>query len=205
MGNRPGHPGSAPSCVPGAVARVLTRVDELGCGEPPERTRRFFCPCMNGLAPEHAALVALLPIHDVNELLLRGVAECPSWPRATYACVLAMDPFRSTHAMLRTLARHGVTRVCNYPSVVALEPTLYEALDEFALSVQREVAFVRDASQAGFRVAARAESVHGAHEMLCAGAAALWVPGSLMDVSGDLLCEAAARRGTEIIVDAVMP
>lgn len=181
-------------------ATLVTRLEDLTARSLHGSHRQFFAPCMDLLPPAHAALLALLPIHDVNGILLQRLAAGSRWPSQAHACVLAIDPFRTFAQLFRTLRQHGVMRVCNYPSVASFDEQTREMLGSLSMGLEREIEFVKAASAAGLQVAAIAESNWVAREMLDAGACALVAPRSLLDAEAGQLSVLAAGRGAELIL-----
>nr|WP_053000225.1 hypothetical protein [Sphingomonas sp. Y57] len=109
-------------------------------------------PAIAGLPAEHALDLALLPIHDANQLLLDELAAAADWPLALHACVLANDPFRTPDHLVRSLVVRRVSRICCFPTSQLNDATTNQMLDAVALGSQAEAEMEDCAREAGLEI-----------------------------------------------------
>jgi predicted TIM-barrel enzyme len=107
------------------------------------------------LSPEVGLWVSALPIHDVNDFIdsdlpLDATASCRA---LVYVGVFALDRFRSSERLLAQLRAKGVERIVNLPSVSFFDGRSTSILESLDLGCEQELAFLRQAKLAGFRVA----------------------------------------------------
>ena len=165
-----------------------------------EDTLHLYCPGGRDLPVEHLAALALLPIHDWNSELLKGMASgTVTSGNNISACVLAIDPFRRLGDLLAELKRSGLRWVTNFPSTEVVDGGMRATLDDLGFGLQKELRFVEDAASLGFGVAAFATTTRSASMMLESGAVALVTPdASSIDreklASDAPVIEIAARR-----------
>lgn len=113
--------------------RIFTELDDPRWSERVEGVEDLFCPFMRGLPHEHAALLALLPIHDANGVLLSAIEAADFWPDHGWACIFPSDPFRTQSSLLATLRQHNVSRICCYPGPTLFGNAMAATLDMFGL------------------------------------------------------------------------
>lgn len=95
--------------------RIFTDLHSAASHGPSETALDIFCPMLEGLPREHAWVIAQLPIHDANQVLLDALSQAHSWPRHVTACIFDEDPFRTSTSFLQQLQREGVTKICIFP------------------------------------------------------------------------------------------
>jgi predicted TIM-barrel enzyme len=113
------------------------------------------CPWLKGLTPDVGLWASALPIHDVNGFVDGDWRLDPQDERSqsAYVGLFALDRFRSPQRLLSQLRAKGVARIVNLPSVSFFDGRSTSILDSLALGHEQEVAFLRQAKLAGFRVA----------------------------------------------------
>ena len=113
------------------------------------------CPWLKGLPADSGLWLSALPIHDVNEFVRAdGVVDTSGVIGAqAYFGVFALDRFRPTAQLLTALWSMGVRRLINLPSVSFFDGASGAVLEQVDLGPAREVDFLLQARDAGFRVA----------------------------------------------------
>jgi len=139
--------------------RFLDRLDDDLWRSPAAGVDDVFFPALRGLPDDHALLLALLPIHDANELLLQALAEASPCPQHVWVCVVANDPFRANTVLLDALHRHSVARVCCLPVSALYDEATNRMLDASGLGRAAEESFEALARQRGFRVRSIASAI----------------------------------------------
>ena len=129
-----------------------------------------YCPFLAGRDPATRFWLGSLAWHDCNAQLLATLppATAPSCP--VYVGVFGVDPFRRDEDMFAAIHAARLGGVINLPSVSVMDGGLAAILDSFDLGVQREVAFLRRARDAGLRIAGCAADAAVADAMVQAGA-----------------------------------
>ncbi|MDB5370064.1 MAG: hypothetical protein JWP20_1622 [Roseomonas sp.] len=145
------------------IVRSLAAVDD----NPDESW--LFCPWLPALPPGPEFWLAALAWHDSNGSLLDNLPAQPP-RRKVYAGVFCVDPFRRREDILHALRRAGISGIVNLPSVSFIDGEVGTLLAGFSLGVEREIAFLRGASGAGFHVAGCAATLDAAQAMAGAGA-----------------------------------
>lgn len=116
--------------------RILTELDDPRWEQRVEGVEDLFCPFMRGLPREHATLLALLPIHDANGVLLAAVEAADHWPAHGWACIFPSDPFRTQSSLLAALRQRDVSRICCYPGPALFGSAMATTLDMFGLGAK---------------------------------------------------------------------
>jgi predicted TIM-barrel enzyme len=118
-------------------------------------TAVIVCPWLKGLPPDSGLWLSALPIHDANEFVRAGVAIDAGTlsPAQVYVGIFALDRFRPTAQLLAALHAMGVRRLINLPSVSFFDGRSGAMLEEVELGPAREVDFLLQAREAGFRIA----------------------------------------------------
>jgi predicted TIM-barrel enzyme len=113
------------------------------------------CPWLKGLPAESGLWMSALPIHDANEFVGSGAAiDAGAAPREqVYVGIFALDRFRPTAQLFAALRAMGVRRLINLPSVSFFDGRSGAMLEEIELGPAREVDFLLQARDAGFRIA----------------------------------------------------
>jgi hypothetical protein len=93
--------------------QVVTRWAHLGTATP-----TVLCPCLEGLPPDFAFTIGILPVHDANALLLEELARADGTARPDFAGVYLADPFRRLDDVLDRVEAAGIRGVVNLPTVV---------------------------------------------------------------------------------------
>jgi hypothetical protein len=93
--------------------QIVTRWSQLGTAAP-----TVLCPCLEGLPPDFAFTLGILPIHDANAVLLDELARARGTNRPDFAAVYLADPFRRLDDVLDRVAAAGIRGVVNLPTVV---------------------------------------------------------------------------------------
>lgn len=113
------------------------------------------CPWLKGLPVESGLWISALPIHDANSHIRAG-----SFGNADrkiveqiYLGVFALDRFRPTAQLLDDIWGMGARRLINLPSVSFFDGRSGAILRDVDLGPAREVEFLLQAKDAGFRVA----------------------------------------------------
>ncbi|HYZ63708.1 MAG TPA: phosphoenolpyruvate hydrolase family protein [Acetobacteraceae bacterium] len=154
-----------------APVRLVTRLPDA----PADGEMLILCPFLAGLDPAIAMWLGPLAWHDCNAALLAALPASVPSGACVFAGVFCADPFRSAGDLLGALHAAGVAGVANLPSVSFLDGEFAQTLDALQLGRQRELAFLRGAAQAGFRIAGCAGSPAEAQELAAAGAELLIV------------------------------
>jgi predicted TIM-barrel enzyme len=132
--------------------------------------RLVLCPFMEGEDPATTFWLGALAWHDVNARLLAALDGAAA-PRCTvYAGVFCVDLFRRDKDIFAALQAAGIQGVINLPSVSFMDGELATILASFDLGVEREIAFLRRARAAGFRIAGCAADPNAVEAMVQAGA-----------------------------------
>jgi len=95
--------------------------------------------------PLPAELEALLPNRRHNDDLMVGLQSSlgqASVARDAIAAIFAADPFINVREMASTLAKVGIERVANFPSVAQYGRAFEQSLSEVGLGVKREQAIL---------------------------------------------------------------
>jgi hypothetical protein len=95
------------------LLHIVTRWSQLGAGGP-----TVLCPCLEGLAPEFAFTVGILPVHDANGLLLDELSKADGIHQPDFAALCLADPFRRLDDILDRVEATGIKGIVNLPSVV---------------------------------------------------------------------------------------
>jgi predicted TIM-barrel enzyme len=101
------------------------------------------------LPPE---LEALLPNRRYNDDLIAGLEDLrfsPSEREDAIAAVFAADPFLNVRLVSAALARAGIRRVANFPSVSQFGETFERSLAEVRLGVERELSILAQFRELG--------------------------------------------------------
>ncbi len=99
-------------------------------------------------------LEALLPNRRHNDDLMAGLQPsiCAESDRSgAIAAVFAADPFINVRQMTSVLARVGIERVANFPSVTQYGKAFEQSLSEVGLGVQRELAILAQFRKLGLQ------------------------------------------------------
>jgi len=132
------------------LARIPASANELGAGGV-----ALICPFLRDLEGEAGLWLSALPIHDSNAFVdedwslahLGDAAEC------CYVGVFALDRLRSQEAVLTTLAKKGVKKLINLPSVSFFDGETAQTFNRLGLSSGMELTFIAAAARMGFGVA----------------------------------------------------
>jgi predicted TIM-barrel enzyme len=119
-------------------------------------TEWILCPWLSGLPRRFNLLIASLPIHDANAVLLDTLASAEfqaSFPKPAFAGVCLVDPFREMEKLFQALGNAGISGVVNLPTVGAFGGTMARALDDLGTGVDREIAMLMLARAQGLRIA----------------------------------------------------
>jgi predicted TIM-barrel enzyme len=118
-------------------------------------TAVIVCPWLKGLPPDSGLWMSALPIHDANGFVRADAAlDAGAVPREqVYVGIFALDRFRPTAQLLAALHAMGVRRLINLPSVSFFDGRSGAMLEEVELGPAREVDFLLQARDAGFRIA----------------------------------------------------
>jgi predicted TIM-barrel enzyme len=132
--------------------RLVTRLPTNGTRED---EALILCPWLDGPEPTTRFWLGVLSWHDANASLLAAIdrAKEGSHTRNAFAALFCADPFRSPAALFDQLRAKGIGGVVNLPSVTFLDGALSGILQQFELGPERELRFLRQARDAGFRVA----------------------------------------------------
>jgi predicted TIM-barrel enzyme len=131
----------------------------------------IWCPFLAGLDPAVALWLGPLAWHDCNATLLAALERLSGPARGdVYAGVFCADPFRAPADLFATLRRAGIAGVANLPSTSFLDGELGQTLAALSLGPERELAFLRQAAERGFRIAACVSELRDAEAMCEAGA-----------------------------------
>jgi len=101
-----------------------------------------------------AELEALLPNRRHNDDLMAGLQSSlgeASAVRGAIAAVFAADPFINIREMTSTLAKVGIERVANFPSVAQYGKAFEQSLSEVGLGVKREQAILEQFRKLGLQ------------------------------------------------------
>ena len=126
------------------VAPPRVQSDRGGCLFVPSR--------LNGALP--LELEALLPNRRHNEDLMAGLQPSigeTSGRSGAIAAVFAADPFINVRQMTSVLARVGIERVANFPSVAQYGKAFEQSLSEVGLGVHRELAILAQFRKLGLQ------------------------------------------------------
>lgn len=119
----------------------------------PHRDWNLFAPARPSSALP-AELEALLPNRRHNDDLMAGL-QSPlgeaSVEDGAIAAVFAADPFINVREMTSALARVGIARVANFPSVAQYGKAFEQSLSEVGLGVERELAILAQFRRLGLR------------------------------------------------------
>ena len=99
-------------------------------------------------------LEALLPNRRHNDDLMAGLQPSigeASGRSSAIAAVFAADPFINVRQMTSVLARVGIERVANFPSVAQYGKAFEQSLSEVGLGVQRELAILAQFRKLGLQ------------------------------------------------------
>ena len=99
-------------------------------------------------------LEALLPNRRHNDDLIAGLQPLLSEAGAqggAIAAVFAADPFINVREMTSALARVGIERVANFPSVAQYGKAFEQSLSEVGLGVRRELAILAEFRKFGLQ------------------------------------------------------
>ena len=140
---RPSHPSAVP---------LLHAVPAEGGPAGPV----IVCPWAAGLRLPEDVWLSILPIHDANAWV--ESPEPIAWhgtdPERVFFGVFALDKLRSPARIFAALRARGVRGIVNLPSVGFFDGAAGEHMRALDYAVDHELAFLREAAQAGFRVAA---------------------------------------------------
>ena len=115
----------------------------------------FFIPAISGLPPELAAVLACLPIANVNGTLFGELARSPELAKEVdFACVLAVDPFYDGLRLADELMLAGVKGIANYPFLGFLREGVFDAMSDSGFNFTRELNCLATAKKRGMKVAA---------------------------------------------------
>jgi hypothetical protein len=170
---------------------------------------QLFCPWLAGFDPTIAFWLGALPWHDANASLFGAPRRVRAAPAALYAGVFCVDPFRLMTDLHAALRAAGIGGIVNLPSVSVFDGELGSLLTDFDLGIEREIAFLRQARAAGFRIAGCAPSPEAARALAEAGADFIIAHGGAPQPSAPDPSMAAAQRlrralgGSEVPVFAI--
>jgi hypothetical protein len=126
-----------------SLFQVVTRWAQLGTVAP-----TVLCPCLEGLPPDFAFTIGILPVHDANALLLEELARADGTARPDFAGVYLADPFRRLDDVLDRVEAAGIRGVVNLPTVV---PFLRDGSNRIFQSLHRiERTAIDHAARRGF-------------------------------------------------------
>jgi hypothetical protein len=131
---------------------------------------QLFCPWLAGFDPAIAFWLGALPWHDANASLFGAPRRVRAVPPTLYAGVFCIDPFRLMTDLHAALRGAGIGGIVNLPSVSVFDGEFGSLLTDFDLGIEREIAFLRQARAAGFRIAGCAPSAEAARALADAGA-----------------------------------
>lgn len=133
--------------------------------------RLLFVPALDRFPPPLRELMGLLPVCDVNgELLAALTTPVAAGLRSmVVAGVFAADPFLDVRELVRVLARAGVERVANYPTVQMLEGATAAELGAVGYHAGQEFARLQAIAAEGLQVAAYVTSAEAARAALDGG------------------------------------
>jgi len=126
-------------------------------------------------------------------------------PGVVYAGLFCVDPFRIVGDLYAALGAAGVTGIVNLPSVSVFDGELGSLLASFDLGIEREIAFLRNARAAGFRIAGCASSADIARRLAEAGADFVIAHGGAPRSRADDPSVAVARRLRRAVAGTGMP
>ena len=128
------------------------------------------CPFLGGLDVSVAFWIGGLAWHDANAELLGAIGAPAPRRHRVYAGVFCVDPFRRDDDVFSALRRAGIEGVVNLPTVSVIDGELGGILGSFNLGIDRELAFLRRAREAGFRIAGCVATVEAADQLVASGA-----------------------------------
>ncbi|HEX5327044.1 MAG TPA: phosphoenolpyruvate hydrolase family protein [Acetobacteraceae bacterium] len=108
--------------------------------------------------------------HDANAELLAAIGTPNPHRHRVYAGVFCVDPFRRDADLFAALRMAGIDGVVNLPTVSVIDAELGGILGSFNLGIDRELAFLRRAGEAGFRIAGCVATVEAADQLVAFGA-----------------------------------
>jgi predicted TIM-barrel enzyme len=113
------------------------------------------CPWLRGLALPDGLFLSALPIHDVNAFFDGGWSfDIPlRLGRRSYVGVFALDRLRLAEQLLGRLREKGVANIINLPAVSFFDGATARTFATLGFTPEAELAFLRQARRAGFRVA----------------------------------------------------
>ena len=131
----------------------------------------ILCPWLDGPDPATRFWLGVLSWHDANASLLAALDGLPPRRRAgpVFAALFCADPFRSPADLFARLRAAGIAGVVNLPSVTFLDGPFADILRQFDLGPAREVRVLRQAHEAGFRIAGCADSREMARDLAALG------------------------------------
>lgn len=144
----------------------------------------IFAPVMAGLPTGFASALSILPIHDANGELLQSLPHLGPDNPLMCAAVFPIDPFRRWPMMLDATALAGTNMVINWPSVGILDRKMRDELASVDLGYEREIEFVKYASDAGWNVTATVFNPNQAQRMMDAGCSRLLIHLPVSEVDG---------------------
>lgn len=107
---------------------------------------------LSGVLPPE--LEALLPDRRYNDDLITGLENLrltPDLHNDAIAAVFAADPFLNVRLMAAALARAGVRRVANFPSVAQYGDSFEKTLADVRLGVERELSILGQFRELGLQ------------------------------------------------------
>jgi hypothetical protein len=129
----------------------------------------IFAPVMDGLPAGVASVLAALPIHDANEILLSATAGARNIAAGVCVAVFTIDPFRTTDNLLKDLSAAGFRHLVNWPSVSFMGAETEREMESLGFGYDREVEFAAHAVKEGWTVTGTVLDARQALKMLSAG------------------------------------
>lgn len=136
--------------------------------EPPGLGWRVFVPALARFAPRDRAMMALLPVVDINGGLFAAI-EHNALPPLDAVGLLLVDPFLNVADAARKLERCGVTAIANVPSVANYIGEAGRAFDAVGYGFEDECRVLERFVRMGFEALGYAASAAAAERLLTAG------------------------------------
>jgi len=173
----------------------------------------ILCPWFPRTGKASDIWLSILPIHDINQLLLDELPPYGKRWANVFAGVLAVDPFRSPMHLIRSIKASGLAGVVNFPSATFVDGKAGAVFERLSLGLSREIEFLSACAAEGLRIGAVTNSANAAKRLIAIGAEFLIVhrgPPTLLDAdpSKDLLGEingvAEARKLAVIGIESLV-